>query len=531
MKHKDIHRSRTFWSFLNGVAENNEGGLPVDENHAKAFADFLQDNNDPRWVVAANAKFNHMANTDPHPSLPGDPAGDVLDRVYGWRGDYLEPVESHRVNAHTSVGLFVKRREGEPPAPIINWRTHIPRTVSSTGKSRTAVLSAPVTVAELHTFIDQLHPLNRAQWRRAADKLGWSRPVKLSRDYAPLVRAVKENEQEGTLHHMLADYLEENDIPGAGVVRAHADRLTYGGPTRIQVLYPGQFPRAYDASHIVILGMTPRHIASGPRKQIDDLTQKVPAAQVYLPSDGPNAVLATLHQDPEQGSIVHWAHTDSYERLAELMHDFPPWARTKLLKYASTRLKPTKLARVTLGPGGGAARETMSGSHDSRLAVARQVMREAGLRAAVRPAIAGRDGETRPSAVIMIDGSAGIDHVKYAAAWHGLLSGEPALQVFHPGEGKDTLHVIDAPHPTEAVVAAANAHGLPSFAVERRAAGSRLFSTHPSDLTPLARSLDASYRRTRGTVARVGNREGPGPAARADYRSTIRAAEDTGPAS
>ena len=110
------------------------------------------------------------------------------------------------------------------------------------------------------------------------------------------------------------------------------------------------------------------------------------------------------------------------------------------------------------------------------------------------------------------------------------------------------LHIMDTPHPTDHVVKYLTSAGVPSFTVERRGPGSRVYavSTDQSfDPWQLARGLDAKHSRIAGSATRVGGSadtaSDPRAASRSAYRDTIRSVErrafastaesDTGPAS
>lgn len=251
----------------------------------------------------------------------------------------------------------------------------------------------------------------------------------------------------------------------------------------------------------------------------------------------------TRQHDYQHHHQVFHEEATRAEALVQHMHDNPP--PTEL----PAKLKLARMHASALQGLGSATRQSMSNSHDARLDLARKIVHEAGLSpASVRAAIAATGRQTRPSAVIAVQNSVSPEHAAYAAAWYGMLAGEPAMTVFHPGEGQHMLHIMDTPHPTDHVVNFLTKAGVPSFTVERRGPGSRVYavSTDQSfDPWQLARGLDARHSRIAGQATRVGGGSDTAPdpsaAARAAYRDTIRATErrafassaepDTGPAS
>lgn len=428
-RHRDIRKHYDYWNFLNQIAENEEKGLPFDQNHAKVFADWLEEHGDARAHLARAAVHGgspwmtwHASWA--HPEVPGDYTHQPLSAnlppsIYG--------AEAYRENAHSRVQLLRQldenaARDGVRHAgPVLHWEQHIPRTVSSRrgtpngpprldGRgipiSRTAHLIAPVTVEQLHQFIDVMPKgPTQARWRSAAKQNGW--------------------------HH-----------PNPAPVKSPIE------PPEITAML-------------------------GPKVR-------------------PHAKLARVTPQTQQAA-------------------------------------------------GGAVRQSMSGSHDQRLSLAKQIMHEAGLApATVRPAVAFSGKASRPSQVVAVKNSTSPQHAAYAAAWLGMLTGEPAMSVFHPEPGgKDYLHILDTPHPVDRVTNYLSKAGVPSFTAESRGPGTRVYMTG-EDPWQLARGLDAKHSRIAGTHVRIGGSDtaaDPRAASREAYRNHIRSVEaqasagqDTGPA-
>lgn len=231
---------------------------------------------------------------------------------------------------------------------------------------------------------------------------------------------------------------------------------------------------------------------------------------------------------------------EEYHRLADLM---PGGKRAEWLAFAEHHgwkrpgaETPERLARnegKQFGVGS-AVRASATDNHDQRLAVARQLLSEAGLQpATVRSVLAHTDERgVRPGVAALVASDVHPDVARYVAAWLGLLTGERRVTVFHPGEGEDTLHVIDTPHGPDHVGEYLRRAGVPSFTLETHPAGTRAFVTNPLDLidvTNAARGLDGRHTAVRGRAVRLGAGSGPGAGgdaeARAAYRSVIRDAE------
>jgi hypothetical protein len=239
--------------------------------------------------------------------------------------------------------------------------------------------------------------------------------------------------------------------------------------------------------------------------------------------------------------VVHFTAPVTAEQLHAFIDKLPAQNRPKWRHAAEhngwTRppSEPTKLGRavaVATGPGA-ANRQAGSDNHDERVRLAEQVLTEAGIRGQVRAVIHHEGSTARPSvAARVLHG--GPQHALYAAAWMGLLTQQPSVVVFHPGDGGDTLHVLDSPHPSNHVASYLKGAGVKSFVTEDRGAGTRAYLLNPdADAATLARGLDASHTEHAGTANRIGADPGAGAPtgratlaeARAGYRTVIRDAE------
>lgn len=167
-------------------------------------------------------------------------------------------------------------------------------------------------------------------------------------------------------------------------------------------------------------------------------------------------------------------------------------------------------------------------SRRALISVTRKLLAEAGLTPArVRAAIAVANGRSRASATAVVVRPASLEHLRYAAAWLGLTTGEPAVTAFHShDDGPHTLHIIHAPVRANILADKLTAAGLSHFAIEPAGEASRAYVVHTGDLAPVARSLNARHTIVNGTAERIGADPGAGPeASRSAYREAIRAAE------
>jgi hypothetical protein len=241
-------------------------------------------------------------------------------------------------------------------------------------------------------------------------------------------------------------------------------------------------------------------------------------AKLFSPAAQP-ALLAETHG---QNSILNFSPEGS-ENLPITQRPYEP-QKAGLI---GEEHAPVKLARIN-GTASGVG-QSQSKTHDTRLAILRHVLKEAQLKpSVVKAVLTASEGGLRPSVVATMLSSLSPEHVQYAAAWYGLLSGEKALTTFHPGEGKDTLHVLDSAHSPDQAGEYLRQSGVETFAVEHRSPGSRVYAVNLSDPEGLSRGLNASHSAINGTAFRLGTGSGAdadAAASRSEYRKVIRAFE------
>lgn len=355
--HKDIKRSREYWAFLNGVADRDGGGEEFDRNHAQVFADFLQEQGDARHILARNAVgFNHRyiltaaphrgdaVPLYPHPMHPPVEGGlpDGRDRLYPAVPQYENgarlsenPVAAFRDNAHSDVTLhdhvhWDAERARAVHAPVLHWRAHIPKMVSSyapsphrpdTKVARTAVMTAPVTVEQLHDFIDQLpSAAQRKQWRETAHAIGWKRaatpaPERLARGDQPdpghdtIVNEMRKPAgRTWAAMGALGDRLHDAGHPNAALATAAAERWNH--PSIAE--HPDIGSRAINPE-IQKIGETAWRYPEKPKDEAHAQAMQPStdhySVHVYRPAAGdphfdPTLVIRTFHRLHESGEQV-----------------------------------------------------------------------------------------------------------------------------------------------------------------------------------------------------------------------------------
>jgi len=191
----------------------------------------------------------------------------------------------------------------------------------------------------------------------------------VSADYNALVRAINKNLTEWqearrtgavpqheppdmTPSHMLADWLQENGVPGAHVVsrHAHTPLPTSTATGRRISLWAGAHP----------VNMEPVNLVTGDRRpEGADLWDWIaaqpkdhPLGQVLLHSRGGNGVLVqTMHRGEDGGDRVgHLAHAGTKDELRALLADMQPHVRQALLTTHDASAQ-TMLVRSLRGKG------------------------------------------------------------------------------------------------------------------------------------------------------------------------------------
>lgn len=357
-----------------------------------------------------------------------------------------------------------------------------------------------------------------------------------------LVTTLHATPEDQTARGAFADLLEENGVPGAHVVRHHAAlnaqdaTWSHNPSTRIHSL----IGIAVGTGPLVMLSPEAESPRLGEIKDFHGAFlagHDFPAAQVFHPRGmGANKgglVVAVRHTARDRTAVGHVAHVHTPEELLAVTADFPPAARRQLLQPLIDRgvlrralrgkgSRSLKLARIN-GPSSAVA-QGGSTNHETRLGVARAVLKEAGLPALVRAVMTRDSNQGVRAAVSAVLKDANPKLARYAAAWMGLLTGERKMTVFHPGDGQDILHVIDSPHPPEHVGDYLSKAGVPQFSMEKAGRGTRAYVVSPMDLIDVktaANGLGGSHQSLRGTAHRLGSSEDSDASARAAFRQVI----------
>lgn len=372
-----------------------------------------------------------------------------------------------------------------------------------------------------HTFY---HPTPDDKPAVAKAYLRWMDPgaVKLARGDETergFQAAIAENPQESHNHLVYADWLDEHGAREDAAFRRSIGEwhqkprdLTPPPPTYAADLGPSGFAnkmRFWVHRDDLPQGITNADIPLwGPDTRTDDFD---PGGTGYWPRDRVHA--AFDYSRGHQG--FRWG---TYQHLEQAFRR----------AWDAGRLRATHLERV---PGLGAAtRAQQTDTHSTRLSVVRQILGEAGIqRSVVRSVLAHTDQRgVRPGVSVAIGEPVSKPLARYLGAWLGLMTGERKMTVFHPGEGEDTLHVIDSPHDTTHVSSYLKSAGVPSFSVEKNGTGTRVFIVDPMDLLDVqhaAGGLQATKQaQVAGTAVRLGANDSDS-AARSNYRQVIQDAE------
>lgn len=339
--------------------------------------------------------------------------------------------------------------------------------------------------------------------------------------------------KDDTAHGAFADWLREvtgnPEDPRATVVQHHDPRLyPFTGP-----LVPEGWTTVghhttpvYATKHNTPVGLTLRAIA--------------PVGSTDTPSGAVEWTVPTTSNLPARSNIYGHGRRLTYGTilhgiaLHQLIDQLPEPHRTEWRDYAwahnmPDQRQPEKLARneMKVVGAGDANRQIGSANHNTRLALVKTILAEAGLTKARVQAVFSHEGATgaRPAVAATL-AQADPRVARFAAAWIGLLTGQKNTTVFHPGEGEDMLHLIDSPHPPEHVGEYLRRAGVPTFSLEKRAGGTRAYVVNPMDLIDVqtaARGLQGTTQSIPGTAIRLG--AGSQKDARAAYRTVIEDAE------
>lgn len=223
-----------------------------------------------------------------------------------------------------------------------------------------------------------------AKYRRRVTRM--ARPDEAG--FQAMIRSVQDNPNDATGHLVYADFLQDNGIPGAEVVRHNGNFIaengrnttprnhanaTFPGYTHLRPGYlyvAGQTPafsmirgatRAEAARLGVNTGDTIIHDEKGVRtggSYQDEQRQWVldnaggrdaGMVQPFKADNVPGIYLGVNHAIDnsksiwERGnSLNHWAHVPDLDTFHRLTADFPDWLRRAILKWAGTKLTPRK---------------------------------------------------------------------------------------------------------------------------------------------------------------------------------------------
>ena len=190
---------------------------------------------------------------------------------------------------------------------------------------------------------------------------------------------------------------------------------------------------------------------------------------------------------------------------------------------------PQRFARTRFNSQASGVSAQLSDNHAARVSVAKRILREAGLRASVRSVLAHTDERgVRPGVAAVLHHDAPDDLVHYATAWLGMMTSEPRMTVFRPGEGDDTLHMITTRRSAQDVGDYLRRAGIPRFSLDTSHGGTRAFIVNPGDVLDIpsaARGLGGEHQEIRGRATRFGTAGDDDSDARARYRHVIRHAE------
>lgn len=342
-----------------------------------------------------------------------------------------------------------------------------------------------------------------------------------SSEHDQLVQAASEAHAGGEYTPMLvlADKLDELGYPGGALLReSHAAKVQRHAPAYSQLVYSPSYSRhpidTPDGHLGVRLNLGARDINGEKLQPIMEVT--------HWP------------EDQDKGDyFTHSIPVEDVHHFVRLMKMLPRETAHKVIsQYMELRRDhPARLARAPqrIDSAGSAAASAGSVNHAKRLEVVRQILAESGLTpAVVRAALAHDGGQSRPAFATVIKRGAHPDHLRYTAAWVGLMTGQPSLAVAQPNpDGEDFLHVISAPGTPDQLSEALKRAGVPKFTTERHAGGARAYVLSPfgkfsSAVESAARSIpNASNSSSRVNVYRVGSGSSSSADSRAAYRNVI----------
>lgn len=380
--------------------------------------------------------------------------------------------------------------------------------------------------------------------------------------------AVSDALRDGTPRHVYADWLgDRGDLAHSEIVRRHAVRADQMGtrlnpPDAAQLEAIGKAgglggPAEYPGEHLLWTAAFPRRYGvARARSRTTTYNGQAAASAVARGAGGDRygvqrfvgpageTHLISWHPAGERPGVrVSWhggVFTPSETETWLTLHEPETAASIRQaladLGYQSPRTDNTRLARPKAFRSDGPAAAVQTSATDNaakQIELLRKVLNEAGVsQAAVNKVLtAGQDGGVRSAVMAALRQDVPRPVVKYLAGWWGLIGRQPAVTVFHPGEGADLLHLVHAPQSQPAVVAKAFT-GIGGVTINPRGGGSLAYIYDPAGraapaVAQAAEALGARHSRLPGSGYRLG--AGPGAAAdsRAAYRSAIRTFEQT----
>ena len=523
-----VHLARRFGdtSAMGAAAVKDMDALGPNAQHADAlnvWADALDDQNDPRADIVRERTFPKVAKKAP---LSSRIAAALDGLVHG----------RHDAPSGPDYGPTIRRaallQSNDPSTNLTGAYhahafhadggvTHASRFDTPEGKPAVYVVKTTLPGSVHQHALRLMYPDEYDKWTGSMDpeaaaplkKFGRSpgaqyQPTRrLARsDRGDLIRAAHEahTNHEYTPMLGLADQLQEEGKPGADLLRHSYVAKTQGG----QSAYP---QLAFDGVNREALSPDGHLYAA-----------------VHHNEQGP--VLQVGHHvngEEDEGSFHHYLPIRSHSHFLRATKDLPRPMRHALATHFRNTIREhglnvpqfapgdeqqhLKLARQVAQGGGAAVRQEQSANHDKRLELAKRVLSEAGLKGIVRSVLAHSKGGAKPSVSAVLGEAVNPKLAHYTAAWMGLLTQAKNMTVFHPGEGEDTLHVIDSPYPAAHVGEYLLKSGVPAFSTEHKGTGSRAFVINPMDLIDVehaARGLGGTVQSIRGTAVRMQGREG-----------------------
>lgn len=516
MEMRDTMRDPEFWAYVRAHAAD-----PTDTNITGKFADWLQDReHESHAVLVRNHREPDEFGYTEHPEGQSGrlvfPFSAGRERaLHAWQtADPGEGVHVLRTGLHNAPYRQL---------PVLRW--NIPIKDSKWDESQHVTFQAPLTAEQHREFLRHM-PAGaiKNQWVRHAHTMGWlEKKEKLARsdmdetEYA-FVRHLEAEPQDRSARLMYADWLQEQDRP----VAEHAHRAAAAHDfkplvKRTIVTLPRGSWRWQDAYTVQMY--RPEMLKNGQWVWKAQGSGVGKSSMPRLRRLGFGSLSrGSLHNTRliETGDKVTAAHVAYHEprALAE--------GKTRL-----ARTQPHDSLATAVAESGGEKQKQLAD-------LARQIFKEAGLSPASVRQVYTNEGAKgiRSSLVSIISKHVHPARTRYAAAWYGLLSGEPKLTVFHPHDkGEDTLHIITSPVPNDVMSGYLQRSGLKSYSTEDTpVSGSRAYIYTPagSELPAgLPEGLHASHTALRGFGYKLGSGTGSDADARANYRDTIRQYEAT----